>query len=297
MIRRRFGAHLGTTHGIKYAAVSARALGIEAMQIMVGEGHSWSPYKMSDSVVNEFRKLAYGTAVYVHLPYTINPCIGKGNAHYNLQRSVIRKYLDVCEAVGATAAVLHPGYKKELGEDAARANFITFMEDTVPHMTGVKLLFETDSGSKNGSKIGSPDFIAHVLMKLPRVNFGMCIDTEHLYARGIDLWDATVREEFLDGYQHLIELVHLNAPDPGVELGSFVDRHSISLDGYSVCSKEMVKALVSRFPTVVERKSLVVSERDVGYVNALVPALIDGMEELIDEEVMPDGTATEGPDD
>lgn len=294
MLRRRFGAHLGTSDGIRYAAVNARALGVEAMQIMVGEGHSWSPFKMSDSVVNEFRKLAYGVAVYVHLPYTLNPCVGKGHQHYSIQRAVLRKYLDVCDAVGATAAVLHPGYKKELSDDAAKSNFIKFMEDCVPTMTDVKLLFETDSGSKNGSKIGSETFISDVLGQLPRAHFGMCVDTEHLYARGIDLWEQSIREEFLYNYGHLIDLVHLNAPDEGVELGSFVDKHSVELQSHFKNSDELVKDLVSRFPTVLERRSLVISERDVSYVNSLVPPGVSGMEKVTDEERVQDDPTNAG---
>lgn len=293
MQRRRFGAHLSTTDGIRYAAVGTRALGVESMQIMVGEGFSWTPYKLSDSVVNEFRKLSYGVAVYVHLPYTINPCIGKGDAHYSAQKSVLRKYMDVCDALGATAAVLHPGYKKELSEAASKTNFISYMEEIIPKMPPVKLLFETDAGSKNGSKIGSPEFIEYVLGKLPRDNFGMCIDTEHLWARGVDLWDGVVRKEFLDRYGRLIELVHLNAPDPGVELGSFIDRHSVNLESFHKPSEDMIVNLVTTFPAVLERRSLVVTERDVMFVNSLVPSGASCIDEGSPLEELNDGDPTD----
>jgi endonuclease IV len=187
MIRRRFGAHLHTADGLRYAAVSARALGVEAMQVMVGEGFSWQPYKMADNVLNEFRKVSYGVAVYVHLPYTINPCVSKGHQHFSIQKGVMRRYLDVCEAVGATAAVLHPGYKKELTENEAKSNFLKFMEDLIPHMEGTRLLFETDSGSKNGSKIKSAEFIKDTLKILPRSHFKICINTEHLFTKDTNL--------------------------------------------------------------------------------------------------------------
>lgn len=297
MQRRRFGAHLTTVDGIRYAAVNARALGVEAMQIMVGEGFSWSPFKMSDSTINEFRKLAYGIAVYVHLPYTINPCVGKGHAHHSAQKSVMRKYMDVCDAIGATAAVLHPGYKKELSEDASRANFVKFMEDIAPNLPPVKILFENDAGSKNGSKIGSPEFIEYALARLPRSNYGMCIDTEHLWARGINLWDDEIRTEFLTRYDKLIELVHLNAPDEGVELGSFIDRHSVELGGFKLDSAKMATEIVKRYPAVLERKSLVVIERDVNYINGLVPAVGRGMELGKETEDHPNDPTIDGTDD
>lgn len=278
MLRRRFGAHLSSPDGIRYAAVNARALSIEALQIMVGEGYSWSPFKMSDQTINEFRKLAYGLAVYVHLPYSINPCIGKGSPHFNIQKAVFRKYMDVSNAIGATAVVLHPGYKKELSEEASRTNFVRFMDDASATLPPVKVLFETDAGSKNGSKIGSPDFIKFALDRLPRANFGMCVDTEHMWARGVDLWDDSIRAEFLDQYCKMIELVHLNAPDEGVELGSFIDRHSCELASFAKDSSALVVDLVNQFPTVLERRSLVVVEKDIEYVSALVPSLRPGIE-------------------
>lgn len=120
----------------------------------------------------------------------------------------------------------------------------------------------------------------------------MCIDTEHLYARGVDLWDQKLRSEFIDNYGHFIELVHLNAPDEGVALGSFVDKHSMTLESHTSPSDGLVKDLVGRYPAVVERRSLVVSEKDVAYVNSLVPSGTSGMEKGLDEEI-PQDVATD----
>jgi deoxyribonuclease-4 len=263
---------------------------------MLGEGFSWSPYKLDQDSVNEFRKLVYGMAVYVHLPYTINPCVSKGSSNYNLQQSVIRKYLDVSEAVGATAVVLHPGYKKELTEAAARYNFLKFMEGVTKHVedtSSLRVLLETDSGSKNGSKIGSPEFIYYVLGKLGKAHYGMCVDTEHMFARGVDLWDADIRLSFLSDYGSMVELVHLNAPDPGVGCGSFLDRHSIPFTEYPVDSTDMIRDLVCNYPAILERKSLVVIEKDVELVTSLVPPRTIGMDIGIEEESR-DGTSSSG---
>lgn len=285
-MKRRFGAHLPTADGMRYVVIHARALGVEAVQIMLGEGHSWTPYKLSADVVNDFRKLIYGVAVYVHLPYTLNPCVPKGHPHFKLQKSVLRRYLDLADAVGATACVLHPGYKKELSDIAAMQNFIAFMDDVQTNMDfECRILFETDSGSKNGSKVGDPDFIHNALLKLGRAKFGMCIDTEHLWARGINLFDDAVRKDFLEDYGPMIELVHLNAPDPGVELGSFVDKHSIPFAEFPVESANMIKDLVLNYPAVLERRSLSVIEQDITLVSSLVPSIPASIDITLEEEV------------
>lgn len=277
-MKRRFGAHHTTSGGIIYAAIAARALGGEAIQLMLGEGHSWSPYKMPENTLNEFRKLTYGMGVYVHLPYTLNPCIGRSSSQYGMQRSVMRKYLELSDAVGATAVVLHPGYKKELSDKAARDNFILFMDSLSDLSLNTRILLETDSGSKNGSKIGSLEFIRYVLYSLGRTRYGMCIDTEHLWARGLNLWDDQIRADFIEEYHEFIELVHLNPPDPGVGLGSNVDRHSTPFSDFDLPSESMIKDFVLNYPAVLERKSLGVIEADYAYVSSLVPSVPESIE-------------------
>lgn len=283
-MKRIFGAHVSTSDGLRYAAIAARGLGVEALQLMLGESQSWSPYKINEDSINEFRKLSYGMAVYVHLPYTINPCIPRVGQIYGLQKSTMRKYLESAQAIGARAVVLHPGYKKELSEVSARKNLIAFITDVMTKAPNVRVLLEVDAGSKNGSKVGSPEFIAEVLQSPIREFCGMCIDTEHLFARGVDLWDDEVRKGFLKDFGNLTEFVHLNVPDPGVELGSYLDRHQTALESYPRDSTKMIKELLTRFPAVVERRSLVVSEQDVTFVNSLVPPPSAGMESGVTTE-------------
>lgn len=262
------GAHLSTRDGLRYPLLSARGLGLEVIQIMLGEPTSWTPYKITQEGRNEFLKLSYGIGVYVHLPYTINPCLGISERFYKTQRAIFSRYLETAMEVGARAVVIHPGYKKELSEEMARGNLLRFMgEVKIPE--GLMVLIETDSGSKNGSAVGSLDFIEDVLTVLGGEGFGMVLDTEHLFARGIDLWEDSVRKETLDRYRKWIRLIHLNAPDPGVELGSYVDRHSISFEAYPRDSTAMIQDLLKEFPCILERASLVVIEKDVRYVTQL----------------------------
>lgn len=263
----KFGAHLSSGKGkLSQTAERAMYLGAGAMQIMLGTGISWEPYALEEGEAEDFRATAAGLDVYVHLPYTINPCMQPDQHHFCYQKKVIRNYLRVCEALGVKAAVIHPGYSIDMTAEDAERNFVLFMEEMVQHMPTVKMLFETDSGSKQGTKVGSPEFIAKVLNLLPYDKFGMCIDTEHLYARGLDLWDDKVRTQFIAKYSPLIELVHLNAPDPGVVLGGFLDRHSVPLESYANGSKEMILDFVTRFNSVVERSKADITEQDINYV-------------------------------
>lgn len=267
---RRLGGHMSTKDGIRYPILSTRGMGLEIMQIMVGESVSWSPYKITKDARNEFLKMSYGLGVFVHLPYTINPCLSPVERLYKAQQAAYARYLETAHELGARAVVVHPGFKKELTEDSALKFLVFFMEKNKAP-AGLKVLLETDAGSKNGSAIGSLEFIAAALKQLGLEDYGMVLDTEHLYARGIDMWDPLVMASVLKEYQPLINLVHLNAPDPQVVLGSHLDRHSISFQDYPRDSTGMVRKLVELFPCILERGSLVTIERDVAYINQLTP--------------------------
>jgi endonuclease IV len=60
----------------------------------------------------------------------------------------------------------------------------------------------------------------------PRLKFGLCIDTCHVYSSGIDLSDVSIMNVYLDKIQKIGApiLIHLN--DSHGELGSLIDRHA-----------------------------------------------------------------------
>lgn len=253
-------------------AIGARALGMDIVQTMVGDGQSWSPYKFAEASINEFRKLSYGLKVYVHLPYTINPCLGEEERNFKSQKAIYRRYVELSDVVGAHSVVIHPGFKKTLHEDVAKKNLIKFF-DTLRPEGQVRVLIEVDSGSKNGSMIGSPEFIKEALQALGREQYGMVLDTEHLYARGRSMWDPETRQEILEEYGGQIEMVHLNTPDPGVELGSHLDRHSTAMEEFVLNSDDMVRELAKAYPLIVERASIAIAEKDLTYVRRLTEAV------------------------
>jgi len=171
----------------------------------------------------------------------------------------------MADEFGARAVVIHPGYKKDLEEEEAKANLIKFLDTAWNDDWNLKVLLETDAGSKNGSAIGSAEFIQDALTKLNQEHFGMCIDTVHLYARGVDLWDHDVREDFLDEYQPWINLVHLNSPDENVFLGSHLDRHNSLFSDRDWDHKSLFEALLP-WPCILERRSLSIQAEDAKYI-------------------------------
>lgn len=266
----QLGGHLRASEGFRYIAPEARALGYNVVQIMVGGDRDYDPYDMTDKTAMEYRKMMYGIETYVHLPYVINPCEVQGRRK-NFYKMSFRKFAKAADQLGAKAIVLHPGFKKDLSEAEAFRNLLKFVEESFEGDLHLDLLIETDSGSKNGSAIGTAEFIQKALIDLDHPRVAMCIDTVHLFARGTNLWDDKTRKEFIDKYKGETRLVHLNSPDPEVFLGSFKDRHNTPFEERTDLKHEpMIKDMLKLGPCILERRSLGVQAQDVNYIKEML---------------------------
>lgn len=265
----QLGGHVPIKDGLNSLLVAARALRYNQVQTMLAPGRDYEPWEFDASSINNLKAGAYDIEFTVHLPYTINPCESEPR-RVGFYKTALRRFLQTAEEIGAKRTVLHPGFKKALSEAEAEERITSFLESIWDSSFNARLLLETDAGSKNGSKVGSADFIQRVIEKCNVPNLGMCIDTEHLYARGVDLNNDKVRADFLEKYGHYVGLVHLNSPDPGVTLGSHTDRHNTPFtDRKDINPDGMIKDL-SKWPMILERRSLQVQEQDNIYVRDLL---------------------------
>lgn len=263
----RFGGHIPAREGLKRVAVDVRGMGYNVVQILVGGIQDWTTYDIDDQSAMEYRKLMYGIETYVHLPVIINPC---DEEKHRMGKVILRKHAKIARNLSARGLVLHPGFKKENEEKDAMKNLLKFCEGALREDEEIPILLETDSGSKNGSKIGSLDFIDKALDGLNPHHFGMCVDTAHLYGRGVDLWDSEVRAGMLAKYAKRIKFVHLNVPDANVTLGSFMDRHNTPFEECPRDSTGLIRDMVSNYPCVLERRSLHVQEKDAAFIRKLM---------------------------
>lgn len=266
--RLNLGGHIGTADGLRHLVMNTRALDYTVVQTMLAGGRDYTPLEIPGKAANRLKEMLYGVELFVHLPYIINPCeaVPQKRGYY---KTVFKNFCAAASAIGAKGVVIHPGFKKELTEEQALANLVQFFDTTYTEDWNLKILIETDSGSKNGSAIGSLEFIEEALVQLDSGAYGMVIDTTHLYARGVNLWDPEVRKSVLSKYGYRMQLVHLNSPDPDVTLGSCRDRHNTPFEDRPEWDhKSMIKDLI-HLPLVLERRSLAVQEQDARYIRTL----------------------------
>ena len=256
------GGHFPARDGLRFLISNARALGYNAVQTMLCSGREYEPMEVTDEAGSDYRAMSFGITTYVHLPYVINPCEGQPRRK-NWYRRMFRMHVRAAMQLGAAGVVIHPGYKKTLSEGEAFRNSVDFFEASMEEEWDIDILFETDAGSKNGSAVGSPEFIQDLILKLDMPQYGMCIDTVHLYARGwVDLWNADNREIFLERHGRMIRLVHLNSPDPKVSYGSHLDRHNTPMSDHPEWDHEGMVRDLARWPMILERSSIQVQKLD-----------------------------------
>lgn len=266
----KLGGHLSAASGLRQLVIAARGLNYDYVQIMLSDGRDYAPYEIDPSDVMEFRKMSYGIQLYVHLPYVINPC--ESNARRaNFYKHAYRQHAVLAQTLGARGLILHPGFKKDLDEATAKKHLLKFLESTVTADLP-PLLLETDVGSKNGSAIGSLEFIDGAIQDLATEQVQICVDTCHMYARGVDLWNPEIRKRELEPRLRRIKMIHLNSPDPDVTLGSHRDRHNTPFEDRPdwdhaglfqwVTDKEIV--------AILERRSIQVQEKDAKFIRSTV---------------------------
>jgi deoxyribonuclease-4 len=232
------GAHESVAGGAWNAIARGRADGCEAVQIFARPSQQWRALPFGPDEVSLFRSehAAVGWPAMSHASYLINVCAGDAVI---LRKSLaaLEEELLRAEELGLDFVVLHPGAHlgagREDGIDAAAESLSDVLERTRGFR--VRLLLEITAGQ--GSCLGCRFDDMAALMERTRGGdrMGVCFDTCHAHASGIDLSTEEGYERAFEAFSRQIGLgalraFHLN--DSKTPAGSRVDRHAEIGDGY-----------------------------------------------------------------
>lgn len=200
------------------ATSRASAVGADIAQITLGDPQSWKkpvpPEGLREAAADA------GIGLYVHAAYVIN--VASSNNRIRIpSRKLLQQTIDAAAELGAAGVIVHGGHvtageEQQLGYDnwrkcvdALDAKVPVLIENTaggkkamMRHLESVQALWDTLSGSENLNRIG------------------LCLDTCHAHAAGLDL--STVVQD-LRAITGRIDLVHCN--DSADAPGSGRDRH------------------------------------------------------------------------
>ena len=227
-----FGAHVSSAGGIYEAVGRATELGCRSLQVFPQSPRVWKPAVHPEESLARFRELASeagGMVAVCHAPYLINLA---GTDELTVERSeaVLAQALRTGRGLGALAVIVHLGSHLGSGFEAGLERADPVLRRVLELAgDGTWLLLENTAGA--GGTMGRT--IAELATVIDRCGahpwLGVCLDTAHLYASGIDVGDVAAVEEMLDELDATIGLGRLKAlhiNDSQLELGSNRDRHA-----------------------------------------------------------------------
>jgi deoxyribonuclease IV len=229
----RAGFHVSIAGGISNSVNNAKKKGCTAFQIFSRNPHGWAAKPVPHEEAQLFRsKLDESgiekNSVVVHMPYLPN-LSGPDGEFYQKSVQTLTEEMHRCKALEIPYLVIHLGSHMGRGSECGVNQLVKAITSACSkYGTGLTVLLENSAGQKNS--IGSTfEELRLILDRLDNSKeFGVCIDTCHLFASGYDLRsDAEVEitfKKFKDiiGLKQL-KIVHLN--DSKGRLGSNLDRH------------------------------------------------------------------------
>jgi deoxyribonuclease IV len=231
----RVGFHVSIAGGISNSVNNAEKLGCTAFQIFTRNPRGWAAKPLPRDEVDSFKNRLYAsgikkTSVVVHMPYLPN-LSGPPGELYERSVKTLTEEIQRCDLIGVSYLVIHLGSHMGKGSNSGIDQLVNALTAATAHSKSaseVVVLLENNVGRKN-SVGGTLEELRLILDRLDSSKqFGVCMDTCHLFASGYDLRtneDVDIIFEKIKDIIGLNELkiIHLN--DSKGKLGSNLDRH------------------------------------------------------------------------
>ena len=261
----RVGVHVSIAGGIANSINNAKKIGCTAFQIFTRNPRGWAAKPLSSKEVDLFRNNLAASAiekssVAVHMPYLPN-LSGPDGEFYRKSVQALKEEMHRSKELGIPYLVIHLGSHMGRGSKSGidqLVKAITSACNSSKSETGVEVLLENNAGYKNNVG-GTFEEMRVILDRLGNSKqFGVCIDTCHLFASGYDLRTKADVHTTLERFNEIVglkelKLVHLN--DAKGALGSNLDRHehiglgSVGIDGISMF---LSLGPIRRLPIILE---------------------------------------------
>jgi deoxyribonuclease IV len=228
--RMRIGAHVGTAGGIQTAIERGAAIGCESIQVFTTSPRAWRAQVHPPESLEAFRRArtAADIPVVCHASYLIN-LAGTDEAVVEKSGIALAACCQVAAELDAEAVIVHVGSHLGDGLEAGLGRIQGELDKVLADLPeGLWLLLENTAGA--GGTIGRTiDELAAVVERSPHPRLGVCLDSCHLFASGIEITDPAAMTALLDELDAKIGLdrlraLHLN--DSQVPFGSNRDRHA-----------------------------------------------------------------------
>jgi deoxyribonuclease IV len=228
-----FGAHVSAAGGISKAIDRIELIGGNAVQIFTQSPRMWRPTAHTEEEITRFRarrRQARVKTVSCHALYLVN-LASRDQAVRENSLAALRATMETADAIGAEGVVFHVGSHLGFGFDEAVELIVPALRELL-ELTSDDLWLCMENAAGAGGTIGRSvaelEVLADAVDRHPRL--GICIDSCHWWASGVDVSDPDVLEDALEDLDARIGLdrlrvLHVN--DSQTALGSNRDRHEL----------------------------------------------------------------------
>jgi deoxyribonuclease-4 len=196
---------------------------------------AWKPPSYSEEVLAAYRAAqatqAGVTDTFCHATYLINVAAADPEVLERSRACLVANFA-VATGMGASGLILHVGSHRGKGFDACLGQVVDALRATLASQpAGVcPIILENAAGA--GDTVGRTfDELAAILQAAGNDmadRLGVCIDTQHLWASGVDFGSPNKADEVVSRFHDVVGLHRLrclNLNDSKVELGANRDRH------------------------------------------------------------------------
>jgi deoxyribonuclease-4 len=243
------GAHVRGGGKLIPSLQAGVAIGATSIQVFTQSPRAWKPSQYAPEVLAGFREALAAhpsvTSTFCHATYLINLASADRELY---EKSVVclTNNLSVARGMASSGLILHVGSHLGAGFEQAVPQiadaFARALSDADSAPKGVKdcpILIENAAGT--GGTVGrSLDEIEAMIEACGRdERIGLCIDTQHLWASGVDYSSVAGTKKLIKEINDRIGIdrlkaLHLN--DSKIELGANRDRHA-NIDEGTIGSK------------------------------------------------------------
>ncbi len=233
------GAHVRGGGKLVPSLEAGVAIGATSVQVFTQSPRAWKPSQYAPEVLDTFRgALAQHpsvTSIFCHATYLIN--LASANSElYEKSVACLTHNLSVSRGMASSGLILHVGSHLGAGFEQAvpqiADGFARALRDADSAPDGVEdcpILIENAAGT--GGTVGrSLDEIEAMIDAMDGdERIGLCIDTQHLWASGVDFSSVAGTKKLVKEINDRIGIdrlkcLHLN--DSKIELGGNRDRHA-----------------------------------------------------------------------
>jgi deoxyribonuclease IV len=219
--------------GISKAIDRVEVIGGNAVQVFTQSPRMWRPTSHTEEEVDRFRnrrRQARVKAVSCHALYLVNLASRDPDVREN-SLTALRATMETADAIGSEAVVFHVGSHLGFGFDEAVELVVPALRDLLELTTDdLWLCMENAAGAGGtiGRSIAELAAIADAADRHPRL--GLCLDSCHWWASGVDVSDPTALDHALEDLDRRfgidrVRVLHVN--DSQTPLGSNRDRHEL----------------------------------------------------------------------